>query len=252
MPGPATTTTAPSIRSGMTSSSSSEDFWEQFMGSSVEAPPAYGKQNKCTVLSAMRQKVKKLLRRGEVRRPASSSPTQPRPRPVSRDQFDDVIKEFEVSLARSTNCNSDLQYIREYTINFDTCRRRANQAAHRLFKMDDTDDVASYDDVFSEISAYSYPDNSDLSAYTGVHDSSDLSAYSDVLDNSYSQADTEDSSTYWNLQGSACDDGDDYSDVYCERSGGGLPPPLPRRMSDTRPPARPPVPSCRRRQLSSL
>ena len=196
--------------------------------------------------------------------------------PVSRDQFDEAIKEFEVTLRRG-RCDNDLQYIREYAINFNTCDR-ITQASRRAVE----EEAAFYDDVFSEysdihdLSNYSdVHDESDLSTYSDVHDDSNLSTYSEVESNLSTYSDVHDDSSNLNLQKvesnrfnfskvesnhynfsnvesidysnySNVDETGDYSDVYTEVTA--LPPPLPRRMSDTRPPARPPVPSFRRRQ----
>merc|ERR1711931_116991 len=99
------------------------------------------------------------------------------------------------------------------------------------------DGLANYSDVFEE----------DCSDYSDVCEQSlmtDGSVYSDVCDDGVA---ADGSSEY-----SADSQNDDYCDVYSEYSKisydsldgdlSRMPPPLPRRMSDSRPPARPPVP----------
>ena len=149
-------------------------------------------------------------------------------RPVSRDMLDDALADFDVTTQRS-RFRQDFQYIQEYTLNFNTCRN--SEKFRKVFETT-KEEEEEYDDVFSD---YSDPhEDSDVEDYSEVHDGLDARVYDAVEDDS-------------GLQG-PCTTPPDYADVYYVNTAvwSELPPPLPRRMSDSRAPARPPVPAGRR------
>lgn len=210
-----TLSSATSASSTLSSASSSEDFWHNFTGSSGKLP-----DQKKSLVAALRIKLRKLWR---LEQPAAEPTARHKPA-VSRDKFDEVIKEFEITLNQN-KFREDFQYIQEYTHNFNTWHR-SNQFQRIL----QVEDPTVYDDVFSD---YSDVHESDLGDYSDVCNSSDLDDYSDVY------------SDYSRVSAPAALETRSEDDLYYSSTYGELlPPPLPRRMSDTRPPARPPVPSC--------
>ena len=205
-------------RSFSISSASSDEFWQQFDGQKYKA--------KLTFTATLKSKVRTLLGK---KQPLVSKLAPIRPKPVSRDNFDQLIKDFEIKLNLSKH-RDDSDYLREYTLNFNKWRttKYFQEALSPL-----------YDDVFSESS---YKEGG--SSYSDVFENgSDMETYSDVCESSV-------------FESSVIDDTEDYSEVYssCEYSNilnycleevhfASVPPHLPRRMSDSRPPARPSVPS---------
>ncbi len=202
------------------SSCSSEDFWLQLHQKSAEPKP--------TFLSTLRLRIKKICGKSDK----SSRVGEQTPKPDSRDKFDDVLKEFEIKLNTNQRFMNDNDYIKEFSHHINTWRK--NEAFKKMF--DSEDDIAVYDDVFSEYSDvqedYSTHYSDLQEEYTGNYsDVNCLEDYSDVYsENSVSSEPAEICETgyYYNC-----------SSTYSEL----LPPPLPRRLSDSRPPARPPVPS---------
>ena len=220
-----------SSTSSSSSTSSTEDFWHRFPG---------GPQPKPTFMALLKKKMRSLAGKQELK--PRVPVIQPR---ASRDMFDEALKEFDLKLGRSM-LREDFQYLQEYALNFDTLRK----TNHRAFEAESVYDSAVYDDVFSEYSGplQEFYADLDIGDYSDVQDDLDQSQYSDV------QADLN-QSEYSDVCMSSTRDLADYSDVYSEYSRisdeevGDLPPPLPRRMSDSRPPARPPVPSTRSLRL---
>ena len=202
------------------SSCSSEDFWLQLHQKSAEPKP--------TFLSTLRLRIRSICGKSDK----ESGAEKPASKPDSRDKFDDVLKEFEIKLNKKQKFMNDNDYIKEFSHHINTWRK--NEAFKKMFESEE--DIAVYDDVFSEYSDIQEEDSthySDLQEeysrnYTDVNC---LEDYSDVYSESSvcsEPAETSDTGYYYNC-----------SSTYSEL----LPPPLPRRLSDSRPPARPPVPS---------
>jgi len=230
-----------SSRLSSISSSCSEDFWQQFEAKQGSS------DIKNTFASTLKLKMQTLL--GKKPQPARKMPVRPT-RPVCRDNFDPLIQDFEIKL-KASRFRDDTDYLREYTINFNKWRTTKHfqqmmqspvyddvfSEDYNSHQQEHADGVCNYSDVFEE----------DCSEYSDVCEQSmtDGSVYSDVCDDGIIVA--ANGSVY-----SDCQNDDDYCDVYSEYSKisydsldgdlSRMPPPLPRRMSDSRPPARPPVP----------
>merc|ERR1719193_1817766 len=227
-----------SSRLSSISSNCSEDFWQQFEAKQSSS------DTKNTFASTLKLKMQTLL--GKKPQPARKLPVRPT-RAVCRDNFDPLIQDFEIKL-KASRFRDDTDYLREYTLNFN--KWRTTKHFQQMMQS------PVYDDVFSE--QYTHHQHADgLANYSDVFEE-DCSDYSDVCEQSMMT----DGSVYTDV----CDDGvaadgsseysdsqnDDYCDVYSEYSKisydsldgdlSRMPPPLPRRMSDSRPPARPPVP----------
>ena len=213
----------------MSTCSSTEVFWQQRLPATASGLP-----DSNSLLAVLRRKLRSLTTRKSKARPVTHQPTIK----VSRDKFDEALLDFELKLGRSL-VRGDAQYLQEYALNFNTWRN-TNRA---MFQQEQVYDTADYDDVFSECSPPQF--------YAAVQDNymeDDLASYesdqySDVHDDQIEYADV--LTARLNID----EDGEDYSDVYSEYSSISEeelpPPPLPRRLSDSRPPARPPVPSSR-------
>ena len=215
-----------SARLSSISSNNSEDFWQQFEGK--KSCSDMNSMQKRTFAATLKLKMQTLLGKKKLAQQQQKIPAMPtRPKTVSRDHFDPLIQDYEIKL-RASRLRDDTDYLREYTINFD--KYRATKQFQEMVMS------AVYDDVFSD----HYSVDGGVCDYSDVFEEDCSADYSDVCENiSVMNHDYE-----------------DYSDVYSEYSkiseysledearytSPTLPPPLPRRMSDSRPPARPPVP----------